>query len=224
VKRQRSQMQAKQAPPTGRRSRITELDDPDVDRRQLIIRAATTCFAKYGYTTTTNKMVAEVAGVAPGLIYYYFESKQTLFAAVYSEITRYRYERSRQAVASQDTLVSQISALIEDLIQMWEVDTSYVEFHGRTMHEVHHDSSLYGALVEGRQEREGIWQSIVEAAKRRHELPETTSTASIVDMFILWFTGLLTLLPSLGADRSREAGRVFLTALPGLCASADTNN
>jgi AcrR family transcriptional regulator len=52
------------------------------DRREQIIDAALRAFAQKGYARTTNKDVAREAGITPGLIYHYFESKEALFRAI----------------------------------------------------------------------------------------------------------------------------------------------
>jgi TetR/AcrR family transcriptional regulator, cholesterol catabolism regulator len=55
------------------------------DRREQIIDAAMRVFAQKGFTKSTNKDVAREAGITPGLIYYYFESKEALLKAVLEE-------------------------------------------------------------------------------------------------------------------------------------------
>ena len=92
--------------------------------RSVIVEAAGKEFARRGFDATTNKMIAVAAGVAPGLIYHYFDSKLDLYAAVYSQITQHRYERSRTVLASGETLAGKIRALAQDLVQMWESDPS----------------------------------------------------------------------------------------------------
>lgn len=52
------------------------------DRREQIIDAAMRVFAQKGYTKATNKDIARAAGITPGLIYYYFESKEALLIAI----------------------------------------------------------------------------------------------------------------------------------------------
>jgi AcrR family transcriptional regulator len=52
------------------------------DRREQIIDAAMHVFAQKGFTKATNKDVAREAGITPGLIYYYFESKEALLMAI----------------------------------------------------------------------------------------------------------------------------------------------
>ena len=52
------------------------------DRREQIIDAAMRVFSQKGFTKATNKDIAREAGITPGLIYYYFESKEALLRAV----------------------------------------------------------------------------------------------------------------------------------------------
>jgi len=54
-------------------------------RRDQIITAALTCFARTGYYATTMADVAAQAGVSKGTPYLYFPSKQALFIALHEE-------------------------------------------------------------------------------------------------------------------------------------------
>ena len=54
-------------------------------RRDQIIAAALTCFARAGYHATTMADVAAQAGVSKGTPYLYFESKEALFIALHEE-------------------------------------------------------------------------------------------------------------------------------------------
>jgi len=188
----------------------------DVTTRQLIIEAATRAFARHGFDATTNKMIAKGAGVAPGLLYHYFESKEALFAAVYSEITRYRYERSSAVLRGEVTFSGKIDALARDLVEMWTHDSPYVEFHARTLYESQHQGSLTGALAAARRETEHMWASIIEEAKTRGDLPFSVPTAALIDMCINWFTGLVMLLPSRGAERTLASTATFISAVERL--------
>ena len=52
------------------------------DRREQIIDAAVHIFAQKGFARATNKDIAREAGITPGLIYHYFESKEALLKAI----------------------------------------------------------------------------------------------------------------------------------------------
>ncbi|MEO8610114.1 MAG: TetR/AcrR family transcriptional regulator [Chloroflexota bacterium] len=51
------------------------------DRREQIIDAALQVFSQKGFERTTNKDIADEAGITPGLIYHYFKSKEDLLKA-----------------------------------------------------------------------------------------------------------------------------------------------
>lgn len=53
--------------------------DPEERRRELLATAMR-LFAEEGYDNVSVRAVARAAGVAPGLAYHYFDSKQTLFS------------------------------------------------------------------------------------------------------------------------------------------------
>lgn len=57
------------------------------DRREQILEAALRVFARNGYARSTNKDVAQEAGITPGLIYHYFENKEALLQAVIEEVS-----------------------------------------------------------------------------------------------------------------------------------------
>lgn len=52
------------------------------DRREQILDAALHVFARKGFSRATNKDIAHEAGITPGLIYHYFESKEALLQAI----------------------------------------------------------------------------------------------------------------------------------------------
>jgi AcrR family transcriptional regulator len=56
------------------------------DTREKIIKSAFTVLSRQGYENTSIKDIAEEAGVAQGLVHYYFKSKQQLVIAVLFDV------------------------------------------------------------------------------------------------------------------------------------------
>ncbi|MEW8988198.1 MAG: helix-turn-helix domain-containing protein, partial [Bacillus sp. (in: firmicutes)] len=50
-----------------------------IDRKQMIIEAATKSFSLFGYKATTMDQVAKLANVGKGTIYTFFKNKEELF-------------------------------------------------------------------------------------------------------------------------------------------------
>jgi len=78
---------------------------PAGDRRKQILRAATKVFAERGFHRTRVSDIARAAGVAYGLIYHYFDSKDAVLNALFEEnwavflkvLAELETERSRPA-------------------------------------------------------------------------------------------------------------------------------
>lgn len=60
-------------------------NEKDEGRRKQILDAAQKVFAKKGFNGASIKDLAKAAGVAPGLLYWYFKDKTDLFASLLSE-------------------------------------------------------------------------------------------------------------------------------------------
>lgn len=70
------------------------------DKREKIIQAAYAVLSEKGYDQASTKEIARVAGVAQGLISYYFPSKDLLFAEVFRRETE-KYCASIPYIESQ---------------------------------------------------------------------------------------------------------------------------
>jgi len=57
-----------------------------VDRKQLIIEAASKSFSLFGYKGTTMEQVAKIANVGKGTIYTFFANKEQLFQEVMNRL------------------------------------------------------------------------------------------------------------------------------------------
>jgi AcrR family transcriptional regulator len=66
----------------GEASAAGDADIDEAGRRSQIVRAAAAVLGRQGYAETSLKDVAREAGVAPGLLHYYFESKEELLLEV----------------------------------------------------------------------------------------------------------------------------------------------
>lgn len=63
--------------------RVTKAPD---ERRQEILDCAYQLFSKYGYKKMQMKEISQELGIAHGLVYHYFKSKEALFDAVISRL------------------------------------------------------------------------------------------------------------------------------------------
>ena len=71
-------------------------------KRQRLIDAAYEVFAAKGYNSSSVRDVADVAGITPGLVHYYFASKEELLVAVQKTAQERYHQRYSQAEAPTD--------------------------------------------------------------------------------------------------------------------------
>ncbi|MGZ8695459.1 MAG: TetR/AcrR family transcriptional regulator, partial [Gaiellaceae bacterium] len=64
---------------------LTDRSIGGAERQRQILEAAVRVFARNGYHTSRVADVAAEAGVAHGLVYHYFSSKEALLEAVFRE-------------------------------------------------------------------------------------------------------------------------------------------
>lgn len=63
----------------------TKREQQAEERRNQLIDTALSLFSEKGWENTTIKDLADAAGVAPGLFYHYFESKEDLLLSVFEK-------------------------------------------------------------------------------------------------------------------------------------------
>lgn len=69
-----------------------------IDKRQSILDAAFTIFARDGYRPATMDVIAAAAGVAKHTVYNHFTDKETLFRAVVSDLSDHALTRNLAGV------------------------------------------------------------------------------------------------------------------------------
>lgn len=82
-------------------------------RRGEIIRAAAAVLGRVGYSDSSIKQIAQEAGVAPGLVHYYFTSKEELLVAVVHDLEREMVADWQSAVAGLDDPLERIVAALD---------------------------------------------------------------------------------------------------------------
>jgi AcrR family transcriptional regulator len=96
------------------------------EKRRQILDAAVRVFARRGFHTSRGGDIAEEAGVAHGLLYHYFASKdevlQTVFRENWSELLR----RFEQVEASEEGADEKLRGIVKILLRTWRNDPDLV--------------------------------------------------------------------------------------------------
>ena len=114
--------------PTRRRRAVSE--EEKSERRGEIMTAAKIVFASKGFHATTIADIAKQTGVAYGLVYWYFESKEALFHALMAVEEQALREHLSAAVAALGGDASDeelLLAAVQATFEFFEADKSTVK-------------------------------------------------------------------------------------------------
>ena len=93
--------------------------DAATDKRRVILDAAVRDFATKGYHTSRVGDNAEEAGIAHGLLYHYFKSKEEVLQTVFRENWSQLLEAFARIEASAEPPLEQLGAIAKVLLRSW---------------------------------------------------------------------------------------------------------
>jgi AcrR family transcriptional regulator len=96
------------------------------DKRRLILEAAVRVFARKGYHTCRVGDIAEEAGVAHGLLYHYFRSKEEVLDTVFRETWTDIVEAAHRVEATDESARDRLSGVAKILLRAWKRDPELV--------------------------------------------------------------------------------------------------
>jgi AcrR family transcriptional regulator len=96
------------------------------DRRRQILDAAVRVFARRGYHGSRVGEIAEEAGVAHGLLYHYFASKEQVLQTVFRENWGALLERFRAVEAAAEPAGEKLEGIAKILLRTWRNDPDLV--------------------------------------------------------------------------------------------------
>ncbi len=92
----------------------------------MLLDAAVRVFARKGYHAARVGDIAEEAGVAYGLLYHYFDSKEDVLRSVFRETWRALIETIKSVEAGGDSAPEQLRKVAEILLRSWRRDPDLV--------------------------------------------------------------------------------------------------
>lgn len=96
------------------------------DKREQILQAAVRVFAAQGYEASRVGDVAREAGVAYGLVYHYFGSKEAVLEAVFREAWGRLLAAVAVAEASGPDAAEQLALVVKIVLRAWRDDPDLV--------------------------------------------------------------------------------------------------
>src|SRR5437763_7592331 len=107
-------------------STLTERSNGGEDKRRLILEAAVRVFAQKGFHTCRVGDIAEEAGVAHGLLYHYFRSKDEVLECIFKETWSDILAAARMIEETDEPARERLSGIAKILLRAWRRDPDLV--------------------------------------------------------------------------------------------------
>ena len=189
------------------------------DRRQAILDAAVKVFARQGFHACRVSDIADEAGVAYGLLYHYFPSKDEVLNTLFLERWGVMLEMIRAVDAEQIPVREKLGAIASFIVDSYRHDpdlmkviivevTRAANSFGQThLGQIREAYRLIGEIVTKAQE-EGVFKADIDA-----EFAAMTFYGAIEQVLTGWIFGLL---PPGEEDLERAKQMVVETVCGGL--------
>ncbi len=141
---------------------MTDRSIASEEKRKTLLDAAVRVFARAGYHGSRVGDIAEEAGVAHGLLYHYFPSKEEVLQTIFRENWGELIERFRAVEAADEPAGEKLEGIAKILLRTWRNDPDLVTVMVR---EVARSPQLESQVVEVR-EAFAIVQRVVEQGQR----------------------------------------------------------
>jgi TetR/AcrR family transcriptional regulator, fatty acid metabolism regulator protein len=117
------------------------------EKRRTILDAAARVFARKGFHTSRVGDIAEEAGVAHGLLYHYFSSKDEVLETIFREHWTTLLERVHEAEQSGDDPIEQLRGIAAAMFEGWLNEPDVVRVVVREIARTEEISEHVGELV-----------------------------------------------------------------------------
>jgi TetR/AcrR family transcriptional regulator, fatty acid metabolism regulator protein len=141
---------------------LTDRSIASGEKRKLLLDAAVRVFARAGYHGSRVGDIAEEAGVAHGLLYHYFSSKEEVLQTIFRENWGELIERFRAVEAADEPAGEKLQGIAKILLRTWRNDPDLVTVMVR---EVARSTQLEGQVEEVR-EAFAIVQRVIEQGQQ----------------------------------------------------------
>jgi AcrR family transcriptional regulator len=168
-----------------------------VDKRRVILDAAVRVFARQGFHTCRVSDIADEAGVAYGLVYHYFQSKDEVLDTLFLERWDVLLEAIREVDASDAPARAKLRAIAGFIIDSYRHDPDLMKV---IIVEVTRAANSFGAAHLGKiTEAYAQIRGIVEQAQRDGEFSDAVTAefaamafyGAIEQVLTGWIFGLL---------------------------------
>jgi AcrR family transcriptional regulator len=182
--------------------------------RARILRAARDCFARAGYAGTTNKDIADLAGITTAAIYQYFDSKTALYAATVRDAQAELVPEFERAIADEPSSRAAFRALLSASARLHARDPSLAAFLSSLPVEMKREPSVAEAMASSPSPVLDVAVRMVERGVKAREIAPADAPR-VVAVFLACTMGLSLYAATIGASDFDGTMDAFLALLDG---------
>jgi AcrR family transcriptional regulator len=190
-------------------------DTSSEDTEQAIRAAALTLFADMGYGNTTNRAVAERAGVSTGTVYYHFESKRDMFLAVLHDTRAAIRERLLGPTGNAESLAARITRMIDAALELHAEHPVLARFEAAAAVDLLRHPELVDGVSAKLEDGRAVLVALVAGARRRGEVSDELSDEAVADAISALLIGLSQLALRIDRPQLDHAFRASCELLAG---------
>jgi len=160
-----------------------------MSRKEAILEAATKLFAQRGFSATPTSGIAKEAGVAEGLIFHYFQTKEGILFSLLTEMTESYISGSRDRMNDCPTGLDAIKAIIRFHFQFSREnsDALAVLIRDFPFSVPRRSEEVSKFRKNGVNSVTGLWEECIDRGKKDGSIREVPSMETAISL-----TGMLT--------------------------------
>lgn len=160
-----------------------------MSRKEAILEAATKLFAQRGFSATPTSAIAKEAGVAEGLIFHYFQTKEGILFSLLTEMTESYISGSRDRMNDCPTGLDAIKAIIRFHFQFSREnsDALAVLIRDFPFSMLRRSETVSKFRKNGVDSVTGLWGECIDRGKKDGSIREVPSMETAISL-----TGMLT--------------------------------
>jgi AcrR family transcriptional regulator len=190
-------------------------DTSSGDTERAIRAAALELFAEIGYGNTTNRAVAERAGVSTGTVYYHFESKREMFLAVLHDTRAAIRERLLGPTGGARTLADRVSGMMDVALHLHAEHPTLARFEASSTVDLLRHPELADGVTAELEDGRAVLVGLVADARERGEVSGDLDDDAIADAIAALLLGLSQLALRTPRPRLDDAFRASSELLAG---------
>jgi len=170
------------------------------DSREKILQAAFAVLSREGYENTSIHDIAEEAGVAQGLVHYYFKSKQKLVLAVLFEVCQKMNVYTAEGTAGALAAFENFKVLLQT---QPDAHSLYIQLIGVGLHDTEVGAGIRDNIRSERGHVEDLARQVL--AERETDPSPASAIASVVWAGVIGIMVQKSIDPEFNADEAVDA-------------------